>query len=168
MSHYIPTDQDIQRFWGRVDKSGGNDACWEWKTKSKGNGGYGLFRLDGIYHNASRVAWIMTFGYIEKNLQVCHHCDNPPCCNPKHLFLGTPKDNSQDMSRKGRFVVPGLRGEQVVTHKLTIEQVHEIRQRYANGELTYRMIVKEYGISQTQVGRIINGKAWRNKDGSLV
>ncbi len=167
MSHYIPTDKDIQRFWAKVDKSGGDDACWKW-IGGKANKGYGAFRMGGKQMNASRATWLIVYGHINDGLQVCHHCDNPPCCNPKHLFLGTPKDNSQDMSRKGRFVVPGLRGEQVVTHKLTNEQVHEMRQRYANGEMTYRMIVKEYGISQTQVGRIINGEAWRNKDGSLV
>lgn len=165
MIHY--TAKDVERFWSKVDKSGGEDACWVWQG-GKANKGYGAFKLDGKQMNASRIAWILTNGQIESGLQVCHHCDNPPCCNPRHLFLGTPKENSQDMSRKGRFVVPGLRGEQVVTHKLTSEQVREIRQRYANGEVTYRMIVKEYSISQTQVGRIIKGEAWKNKDGSLV
>jgi len=84
-------------FWKQVDKSGGDDACWIWNGY-KLTSGYGQY-----YHvGAHRVAWIETHGDIPDNLLVCHHCDNPSCVNPKHLFLGTHRDNTQDMIAKGR------------------------------------------------------------------
>lgn len=87
------------RFWRKVDKSG---DCWEWRG-FRGANGYGkahLTRKPSTY--AHRIAWTLTNGPIPKGMHVCHHCDNPPCCNPAHLFLGTAKDNVHDMMVKGR------------------------------------------------------------------
>ena len=83
------------RFWGRVDRSG---ECWLW-TAGK-SGGYGV-----VGHNsqkAHRVAWELTIGPIPQGMQVLHRCDNPPCVNPEHLFLGTNHDNMLDRQAKGR------------------------------------------------------------------
>lgn len=84
-----------------VDASAGPDACWPW-TAGKANGGYGAIRYNGSIYRAHRIAWTIANGAIPQGMLVLHKCDNPPCCNPAHLFIGTHKDNSQDMARKGR------------------------------------------------------------------
>jgi hypothetical protein len=94
------------RFWKKVDQSGGPDACWVWTAGRGGTMGYGSFQM-GTYRNthhvrAHRMAWELTNGPIPAGKYVCHRCDNPPCCNPAHLFLGTQGDNLRDMYAKGR------------------------------------------------------------------
>ena len=93
-------DCRLDAFWRRVDMSGGPDACWPWRGGMTYEG-YGIALFDGKSTTAHRIAYILTHGPIEPSLVVCHHCDNPPCCNPKHLFDGTQRDNIQDSVRKG-------------------------------------------------------------------
>lgn len=93
-------------FWAKVDKSGGPEACWLW-TGCLSGFGYGSFAMDHVKYNAHRLAWILVNGPIPKGdgfhgTCVCHRCDNPKCCNPRHLFLGSQNDNLKDMTRKGR------------------------------------------------------------------
>lgn len=88
-----------ERFNALVDQSG-EDDCWIWKGYR--TNGYGRFQVHDKIYLASRIGWELANGPIPKGLLVCHHCDNPPCVNPKHLFLGTYKDNIHDMLRKGR------------------------------------------------------------------
>lgn len=89
-----------ERFWEKVRKGDAGD-CWEW-TANRHQFGYGMFAVRNVPTTAMRVAWELTYGPIPSGLHVCHHCDNPPCCNPAHLFLGTAKDNLGDAARKGR------------------------------------------------------------------
>ena len=90
-----------QIFWARVDRSAGDEACWPYTGSRRGNG-YGRLRLFGKYELAHRVAYRLTAGDIPDALHVCHRCDNPPCCNPAHLFVGTHQDNMNDKVAKGR------------------------------------------------------------------
>jgi hypothetical protein len=95
-----------ERFWAKVDRSGGPDACWLWTAGTfRLRNGYGKFGADPAASRtvyAHRFAYELSHGPIPPGLLVCHHCDNPPCCNPAHLFLGTIADNMRDMSDKGR------------------------------------------------------------------
>jgi hypothetical protein len=91
------------RFWSRVDKSGGPDACWLWIGSKAA--GYGQFAIShGVIERCHRLAYFYTHGYdsIPDGMFLCHKCDNPACCNPDHMFVGTPKENTEDCRRKGR------------------------------------------------------------------
>jgi len=90
------------RFWSNVIKG---DGCWKWKL-SHSQRGYGVFSINGKQYTAHRLAYTWMIGPIPEGLFVCHHCDNPGCCRPDHLFLGTHQDNMEDARRKGR-AVPG-------------------------------------------------------------
>ena len=108
---------------------------------------------------ASRAAYTAWIGPIPDGQFVCHRCDNPPCINPKHLFLGTPHDNSADMAAKHR----SANGEWKRTHKLTDDQVAEIRSRYAEGGVTQRQLAEEFGVSQQLVGLLAQRRRRANE-----
>lgn len=94
----------VTPFWDNVDKSGGSDACWPW-MKGRMPKGYGntMRLVDGkVVHGSHRIAWALTYGPIPEGFSVLHNCDNPPCCNPTHLFTGTASDNTRDMIEKDR------------------------------------------------------------------
>lgn len=110
-----------------------------------------------------RLAYEAFCGPIADNLHVCHKCDSPPCCNPTHLFLGTVAVNSVDMVAKGR----SLHGEKHHGVKLTGSDVLAIRERYASGGVTQKMLSDEYGISGPHICSILTGKYWRHVGGPI-
>ena len=141
------------RFWRKVAVK---DNCWEW-TAAQFHDGYGVFRDGTKLVRAHRFSYREHYGVGLKNLCVLHKCDNRLCVRPDHLFLGTKKDNSIDMVRKGRQAA----GENVANAKLTKSKVVAIRRKYAAGLVTQRALGQEYNISQSHVSSIIRGEKWR-------
>lgn len=140
----------LARFWAKVDRSGGQDACWLW-TASKDSNGYGVVRVAGTLRGAHRVSWMLAFGD-PGSLLVCHHCDVPTCVNPRHLFIGTDADNARDRDAKGRCA----HGEIAGGAKLTAKQVAEIRAATS----PRHELAERFGVSTRQIGRIVNGTSW--------
>ena len=142
----------VERFWTKVDKRG-PDECWSWLAYV-GEKGYGQIKADGNRKmlRAHRVSWELNIGPIPDGLCVCHHCDNPPCVNPAHLFVGTYGDNNRDAYRKGRKVppTPDNRGELNGQAKLTEAHVHKI---LVSTE-TQRGLAYRHNVSWRQLGRI--------------
>lgn len=145
-----------ERLWRRV-VIGTPDECWPW-TGYKSHQGYG--RIGGLGRDLQlchRVAYELTYGPIPDNVAVLHHCDNPPCCNPAHLFLGDNQDNVDDKMEKGRFVP--MKGETNGSSKFTKETIIEIRNLRAAG-MTFAAISKICGVSKSHVKRIAKHQAW--------
>jgi len=148
----------IERFWSKVDKSGGPDACWPW-TRLADKDGYGKFQISTGYRSqwhvrAHRFALYLSTGTRPKNLAL-HDCDNPPCCNPKHLHEGTQKKNKGDCKLRGRIA----RGETDGNAKLTTQNVIDLRRRLAEGEKASR-IAGELNVAATTVWAAAKKKTW--------
>lgn len=144
-------------FWSKVQRSEAPDGCWVW-TGAKNLYGYGVTSMAGISLKAHRISWILVRGDT-KGLNVLHHCDNPPCVRPDHLWLGTKKDNSQDMARKGRArgrVAPGERNGRA---KLSWDDVREIRAGRVTG-LSYSQLATKFNVTITNIRHIIKGVTW--------
>ncbi len=146
--HYI--QQDINHYWLGVDLSGGEDACWEWLGATS-SGGYGHLSFAGRRYGAHRLAYELFHGKFPTELKVLHSCDNPLCCNPKHLFLGTQLDNMRDMKAKGR--------DSSRRHILSIEQKAVIHERYKQGGITQKQLSIEFEVSLPSISRIVNKAA---------
>ena len=137
------------KFWSKVDKRG-PDECWEWQG-SRRTYGYGQFMISYKNHATHRLAWELANGEIPAGLHVCHRCDNPPCCNPAHLFLGTDADNNLDKARKLRH--PG--------QKLCPCAVRAIR-RLAGEGVSQKSMARRFGVSVCPIRNVLFGETWRH------
>lgn len=133
-------------------------GCWIWIGSDYGDGRYGGFGLGqrGAVEYAHRASWRIHCGEIPAGMFVCHHCDVPACVNPHHLFLGTPKENTHDMLRKGRAGAPNHRGVRNGRAKLTEDQVRQLRATPG----TLREVGALFGVSTHIVRSIRIGKLW--------
>ncbi len=147
------------RFWSRVDKSG---DCWLWQGGHL-KAGYGTIQQGGRAGRTlatHRVAWELTYGPIPPGLYVCHHCDNPPCCNPDHLFLGTHLENSLDRVAKGRAVRFAPRGERCGRAKLTDGSVRAARALYTAGGISNREVARRFNVHPNTMYAVLHNKTW--------
>lgn len=139
----------VDRFWSKVQKT---EGCWLWLASTQWDG-YGQLNVGGKIVKAHRYSWELAFGPIPDGKSVCHHCDNPSCVNPDHLFLGTHSDNMRDMAvkcRSGRS-------------KLLEEAVLRIKSGEFDG-WTHKKIAQKFGVTRSQVSYILSGKSrrWTN------
>lgn len=153
--------EKIDLFWSKVNIKNKNE-CWEWKA---GKSGYGEFCVgNGKNIGAHRVSWMIAHKReIPKGFLICHHCDNPVCVNPEHLFLGTPRDNILDYSQKGfkRIRKPGYGvGEKNNFSKLTWLKIEKIRELYATGNYSQKQLGKMFETDKTNISLIVRNKAW--------
>lgn len=173
-----------ERFWSHVDTSN-TDGCWPWTAGRRRANWYGNFSINGRTFSAHRVAYEITYGPIPDDLYCCHSCDEPLCCRPDHLWLGTNRQNTQDRHAKGRDAsgdrgglrlhperrafgernagrkYPGIfAGENNGRAKLTWDIATTIRGRYQAGGISQQRLADEYGVSQVTISKIAQGKFW--------
>ena len=154
----------IKNFWNKVNYPGNDVECWEW-TAAKGSNKrvYGTFSIKSSkYHKTfrdHRFAWEFYNGPIPDGLLVCHKCDNPACCNPEHLFLGTEQDNMTDKINKNRQII--VRGSDVGTSKLTEIDIDEILSGISSGKYQkVSQICNMYNVEDHAIQRILKGERW--------
>lgn len=165
-------EKDIARFWSKVDKNGPVirpelGACWVWLGARANNyGRFSLFTPSRKVFYAHRISWALTHG--DHSLCVLHHCDNPMCCNPAHLFLGTRPDNSRDMVAKGRSIRgrTGLKGSAHPRATLTEDVVASIREAHRQSGLPARSFARAFSsqlqISEANLRSLLQRRNWKH------
>ena len=177
MAGKIPLFERFQRFLVIPDDP---DACWGWSgaLDEKGYGRIGRGGRGAGVCIASRVSYERHIGPIPDGMWVLHSCDNPPCCNPRHLFLGDAVSNVADMDAKGRRVYVAAprgdlnparrfperlrRGESLHLSKLTEDDVRAIRAEYATGTISTVALGAKYGVNNTTIGYIVRRVTWKH------
>lgn len=168
-----------ERLWAKVNKDGPIPVhcpelgpCWVWVGKSVHEDGYGLIRVRGRSSSAHRLSYELHYGPIPVGAIIRHHCDNPPCCNPAHLAVGTVLDNARDRVSRGRGALGDKngsrtcpesypRGEKHHNAKLDADTVRAIRAaREGDRHLSQMAIGQIFNIDQTTISRILLGKVW--------
>lgn len=157
-----PTMDLWDRIYSKVEINE-STGCWEWQGYKRN--GYGRTtigsRTNGTRRSecTHRISYMLNYGEIPKGMDVCHKCDNPSCINPKHLFLGTPRDNAVDCLNKGRR--HDISGENKHNAKLTKTDVENIRKIYELKELSLRELARKYNVNRKTMWNAITGKTWK-------
>lgn len=169
MPRKLTESEFFARFWSKVDKSAGPESCWPWTGSTAGK--YGKVHRRALSHDpvgAHRVAYELATGSSVAGAVVCHSCDNPICCNPAHLFVGTHLDNMRDMAMKGRGS-KGLsparqpRGERHGHSRLTTEAVRALRRERADGR-SWGWIASKYGVTVSSARKAALRQTWAHVD----
>lgn len=150
-------------FWSKVAITEDHRECWPWIGAKKPKG-YGNVRINKKYLLTHRIAFQLANGPIPSGLIVCHICDNPSCCNPAHLMLGTVKSNYLDMliKKRDRPMKNRAFGIRNSNSKLTDSDVLSIRSSYKQGCLNQYELAKKFNVSQTTIGCVVRRETWRH------
>lgn len=151
----VPDAEWLKRFWARVDRT---DDCWTW-CGARHTFGYGVVSFLGRQRYVHRLVYMMNHGRIPSGMSVLHRCDNPPCCRPDHLFLGSQLDNVRDMASKKRY--HSYPGEHHTLAALTNAEAARIRALLKEGGISQRQLARDYGVSNMTVWSIANGKSYK-------
>lgn len=151
-----------ERFWARVNKNGPTvrselGPCWLW-TAARWANGYGCAHWNGRRRKAHALAFEIANATAVEGGVVRHRCDNPPCCNPDHLEIGTPVDNVADRDARGRTA----KGERVTIGKLTEDDVVAIRSMYVPRKVPLSRLASMFGVSKKTVGAVLRRETWRH------
>lgn len=180
------TERELERFWDKVHKS---DGCWNW-TASKYPDGYGAINIRRKCRPAHQISWLIHYGEIPNGCEVCHHCDNPACVRPDHLYAASHSQNVKDMHIKGRGVYTSgddhwtrkypervlrgnlngahkhpermARGEKNGNSKLTEKLVRDMRLIYHRGRVSSRSLATRYGLDKSTVLDIVYRRIWKH------
>jgi hypothetical protein len=149
---FIPKPLTVERIKAdcKVTKSG----CWEWQKTRQRLMGYGKIESLGRNLLTHRAMWSVVFGPIPEGKLVLHNCDNPPCCNPEHLRIGTHLDNNREAAAKGRYHV----GDDCSFSKLTSKAVRIIRQSDASNQ----ELAERFGVTRSAVRFVRIGRTWKS------
>lgn len=141
------------RFWEKVNRKTDSE-CWNW-IGAIGSDGYGIVGINSNVYRAHRIAYYIHFKKDPNTLLVCHKCNNPPCVNPYHLFLGTQQDNMQHAFNIGRR---NQNGSSNPMSKLTESDIHKIRE--LNQSISQARIAKLFNVTTGAINQILTGKTW--------
>ncbi len=147
-------------FWARIKITAAGE-CWNWKGATVAFG-YGILSVGGHRWYAHRLAYHLTNGHIPAGRFVCHKCDNPACCNPAHLWLGTIQDNNADCLKKGRHFCQRKKPSHLNPNaKLSQKDVNDMRALFDRQKITYRALGEIFGVTHTAAFKIIKGQLWQ-------
>jgi len=144
-----------ERFYSKFIVNSEN-GCWEW-TDHRLAKGYGILKVNDTNKVAHRISYEIHIGPITEGMIICHHCDNPPCVNPSHLFMGTHKDNVIDKKSKGRDII----GEKNGRSKLTEKDIPVIRRLLSN-KVRQIDIAKQFALAHRTISAINTGHTWKH------